>query len=448
LSRLGARGKKGAFVMLRFLGSRNGTNCDGSSRRDFLKIGALGLGSLMLPDLLRLRAAQKSEGNPTKTTSVVWLWLGGGPTQVETFDPKMSAPSEFRSTVDAVKTSISGVEFGGVFPKMAECADKLAVVRSFAHRNSGHGGGTHWVMTGYDFPPADNGAAPIKPGIGSVLARYRGANNPQTGLPTYVRTGGILGDGPAWLGSTYSPFDVGGNARRNMTLKVSLDNLDDRRSLLKNFDTVDRSIDRSGLMSGLDGFEQQAFDLVLSRAKETFDVNREEPRTRDIYGKGLGEQMLLARRLCEAGVGFVTIHYGGWDMHGNIAQSMKQTAPQVDRAVSAFIEDTTNRGLDKDILLVITGEFGRTPRINQSAGRDHWAPLSTLALAGGGLKMGQVVGESTAKAETPKTTPITPQDLMATVFHVLGIPQDLHYKDPSGRPSPMVDGGKVIAELV
>ena len=423
--------------MFKVLGSRNGTNCDGSSRRDFLKIGALGVGGLMLPDLLRFRAAAKAEGKPTKNTSVVWLWLGGGPTQVETFDPKMSAPVEFRSTVDAVKTCLPGVEFGGVFPKMAECADKLAVVRSFAHRNSGHGGGTHWVMTGYDFPPADNGQAPIKPGLGSVLARFRGANNPRTGLPTYVRMSGILGDGPAWLGSPYAPFDVGGNARGNMNLKGTLDNLSDRRNLLKEFDRLDRNLDRSGLMQGLDSFETQAFD-----------VNREDPRVRDRYGKGLGEQLLLARRLCESGVGFVTLHFGGWDMHGGIAQAMKNLGPQVDRAVAAFVDDTANRGVDQDILLVITGEFGRTPRINGGAGRDHWAPLSTLALAGGGLKMGQVVGESTAKAETPKTTPITPQDLMATVFHVLGVPRDLQYKDMSGRPVSMITGGKPIAELV
>jgi uncharacterized protein (DUF1501 family) len=152
--------------------------------------------------------------------------------------------------------------------------------------------------------------------------------------------------------------------------------------------------------------------------------------------------------LCEAGVGFVTIHYGGWDMHGQIAQSMRNLSPQMDRAVAAFVNDVAARGLDQDILLVITGEFGRTPRINGSAGRDHWAPLSTLALAGGGLKMGQVVGDSTAKAEVPRTTPITPQDLMATVFHVLGVPQNLHYNDPAGRPTPMVDGGRAIAELV
>jgi hypothetical protein len=434
--------------MLNVFGSRRGSACDGTSRRDFLKVGALGVGGLMLPDLLRARAAGSAEGQPTRSTSVVWLWLGGGPTHVETFDPKPSAPAEFRSVVGQVQTTLPGVELGGVFPKLGQVAEHMAFVRSFAHQNSGHGGGTHWVMTGYDFPPADNGQAPIKPGFGSILARHRGPNNPQTGLPNYVRVSGTLGDGPAWLGAPYAPFDVGGNARRNMNLQTTLERLDDRRNLLKSFDTLDRSLDRSGVASGLDSFDAQAFDLILSRAREAFDVNREDPRVRDRYGKGLGEQLLLARRLCEAGVGFVTLHFGGWDMHGNIAQGMKQLGPQVDHAVASFVEDTVNRGLDRDVLLVITGEFGRTPRINGGAGRDHWAPLSTLALTGGGLKMGRVVGESTAKAETPKSTPITPQDLMATVFHVLGLPQDLHYKDQSGRPVPMINGGKPIEELV
>ena len=434
--------------MFNLFGSRRGTTCDGATRRDFLKVGALGMGGLMLPDLLRARAAATQAGQPTKNTSVVWLWLGGGPTQVETFDPKMSAPQEFRSTVGAVKTNVPGIELGGVFPEMARNADKLAFVRSFAHQNSGHSGGTHWVMTGYDFPPADNGQAPIKPGFGSILARYRGANNSGTGLPTYVRLNGTLGDGPAWLGSPYAPFDVGGEARRNMDARVAVDRLTDRRGLLKKFDTINREADRSGLVKGLDSFETQAFDLIASRAREAFDLNREEPRTRDRYGEGLGQQLLLARRLCEAGVGFVSLHFGGWDMHGQIQNAMKNLGPKVDHAVSTFVQDVNSRGLDNDILLVITGEFGRTPRINGSAGRDHWAPLSTLALAGGGLKMGQVVGESSAKAEIPKTTPLTPQDLMATVFHVLGIPQDLQYRDQAGRPVSMITGGKPIAELV
>ncbi|HMC90022.1 MAG TPA: DUF1501 domain-containing protein [Gemmataceae bacterium] len=434
--------------MLNLWNSRRGFNCDGSTRRDFLKVGALGMGAFLLPDLLHARARAAADGKPAKGSSVIWLWLGGGPTHVETFDPKMSAPAEYRSTVGAVKTNVPGIELVGVFPKMAQVADKMAFVRSFAHTNSGHGGGTHWVMTGYDFPPADNNEAPIRPGLGSVLARVRGANNPRTGLPTYVRISNIYGDGPAWLGPAYSPFDSSGDSRNNMNLHVTHDRLADRRSLLQTFDSVSRHIDRTGLMQGLDSFEGQAFDLILSRAREVFDIQREDPRTRDHYGPGLGEQLLLARRLCEAGVGFVTIHHGGWDMHGQIQQNMKTLAPQMDHAVATLVRDLHDRGLDEDVLLVITGEFGRTPRVNESAGRDHWAPLSTLALAGGGLKMGQVIGQSSEKAEVPKSTPITPQDLMATVFRVLGVPLDRQFQDPAGRPTSMIDGGKPIAELV
>src|SRR5579884_2598992 len=198
--------------MFQLWGNRLRTTCDGGSRRDFLKVGALGLGGLLLPDLLRARAAAATAGRATKNTSVVWLWLGGGPSHLETFDPKMTAPAEFRSTVGAVQTCLPGVQFGGVFPKLARMADRLAVFRSFAHSNSGHGGGTHWVMTGYNYRQADNGAPPIKPGFGAILARYRGPNNASTGLPNYVRLNGILGDGPAWLGAAYAPFDVGGNA--------------------------------------------------------------------------------------------------------------------------------------------------------------------------------------------------------------------------------------------
>lgn len=433
--------------MFTLTSSRNGTQCDGSSRRDFLKVGALGLGGLALPDLLRARESAVKAGKPTKNTSVVWLWLGGGPTHIETFDPKTDAPAEYRSVTGAVKTKLPGVEIGANFEKVAANADKFAFMRSFAHRNSGHGGGTHFVMTGYDFVAADNGGGQNKPGLGAILARHRGPTT-ASGLPTYVRGNGILGDGPAWLGRSYAPFDVTGKARENMTLRGKLDTLEDRKGLLHSLDTFDRDMDKSGLVAGLDSFETQALDIVVGKAKETFDIKNETQKTRDRYGKGLGEQLLLARRLCEAGVGFVTVNFGGWDMHGKIGDAMKRLGPIVDNAVSAFAEDCADRGLSENILLVVTGEFGRTPRINGNAGRDHWAPLSTLALSGGGLKMGQTVGESTAKAEVPKSKPIGPQDLMATVFHVLGIPADQHYTDPTGRPMPMLNGGKAIRELV
>ncbi len=435
--------------MLHVWSPRRHKACDGTTRRDFLKVGALGTAGLLLPELLRARAEASANGTPTRNTSVVWLWLSGGPTHVETFDPKMTAPAEFRSVTGAVQTNVPGIELGGTFPRMARVADKMAFVRSFAHSNSGHGGGTHWVMTGYNFPPADNGGGQSKPGYGSILARHRGANNSETGLPTYVRMNGIRGDGPAWLGSAYAPFDVAGNARQNMNLQVTMDRLADRRNLLDTFDNLNRNIDGSGLMNGLDSFETQAFDLLLSRAREVFDINREDPRTRDMYGTNrLSQQLLLARRLCENGVGFVTVNFGGWDMHGQIQRGMERLGPQVDQAVSAFVQDIHQRGLENDILLVITGEFGRTPRINGGSGRDHWAPLSTLALSGGGLRMGQVVGQSTSRAERPLSNRVSPQDLMATVFHVLGMPQDLHYLDPTGRPTPMINSGRPISQLV
>jgi hypothetical protein len=324
------------------------------------------------------------------------------------------------------------------------------------HGNSGHAGGTHFVMTGVDHPPADSGEPQIKPSFGSITSRVRGTNHPESKIPTYVRLSGLYADGPQWLGAAYSPFDVAGQARNNMNMTLDAARLGDRRSLLKGFDTLNRGIDRSGLMDGLDAFDQQAFDIILGRAKEAFDLTREDPRVVDWYTQGtagLGNNLLLARRLCEAGCGFVTMNYAnssqGWDMHNDITPQIKQACPPMDRAISVFLQDLETRGLAEKILLVITGEFGRTPRINGSAGRDHWGPLCTLALAGGGLKMGQAVGESSSKAETPKSNPIYPKDLMATIFHTLGIDPPLQYTDQSGRPQYLLpEGAKAIAELV
>ena len=424
-------------------------NCEGHSRRDLLRVGTLGLGAgVGLGGLLRGRAAMAAGGQSVKDTSVIWLWLGGGPTHVETFDPKMTAPAEYRSVTGEVRTNLPGVTLGGTFERMARVADKMAFVRSFAHTNSGHGGGTHYVMTGYDNRLADNGAVPDRPGIGSIVARSRGTNHPRTGIPTYVRMGGIYGDGPAFLGTAYGPFDPGGEARQNMALVVGQDRFGRRRDLLESIDTARREADRSGLVEGLDAFEQQAFDIILSRSQRAFDLKYEDPRVVDRYGSGLGQQLLQARRLCEAGCGFVTVSFGGWDMHGGIKAGMESLGPQVDRAVAALVEDMHLRGLDEKILLVVSGEFGRTPKINGGAGRDHWAPLSTLALAGGGLKMGQVVGESAEKVDVPKTTPIGPQDLMATIFQVLGLDGRAQYVNQAGRPVYMVEQGRPIEELV
>jgi uncharacterized protein (DUF1501 family) len=434
--------------MLEFLTGRQNSICEGPSRRDFLRVGALGAGGFALPQLLKARSEARAEGRPVKETSVIWLWLGGGPTHVETFDPKMTAPAEYRSVTGEVATSLPGVTFGGTFPKMAAMADKMAVVRSFAHTNSGHGGGTHWVMTGYDDRAVDNGGKPSRPSIGSIVSRARGENNPYTGMPTYVRMNGIQADGPSFLGTAYGPFDPGGQARRNMALVVDKVRLDERRDLLRKIDTVNREADRSRVMEGLDAFEQQAFNLVLSKSQQAFDLKYEDPRVVDRYGKGLGQQLLTARRLCEAGCGFVTVQYGGWDMHSNIKSGLDQRSPELDHAVATLVEDLSQRGQDQNILLVVTGEFGRTPKVNNSGGRDHWAPLSTLALAGGGLNMGQVIGESAAKVDVPKTAAISPQDLMATVFQVLGIDRRVQFFDTAGRPTYMIEHGHPIQELV
>jgi uncharacterized protein (DUF1501 family) len=213
-------------------------------------------------------------------------------------------------------------------------------------------------------------------------------------------------------------------------------------------DTLNRKVDQGGAMEGADGFERQAFNVIMGNASKAFDLKDEDPAVVREYGNGLGQQMLMARRLCESGCGFVTLSYGGWDMHGNILQGMNQRSPQLDHAVATFVSDLHRRGLDKKILLVISGEFGRTPKINNGGGRDHWAKLSTLALAGGGLKMGQVVGESAPKVDEPKSRPVTPQDLMATIFHVLGIDPKIQFTNPAGRPVYMIEHGKPIRELI
>jgi hypothetical protein len=433
--------------MLSFLSGRKFGTCNGVSRRDAMRVGTLGLGGLTLADMLRMKA-NAAESGSLKDTSVIWIWLSGGPTQIETFDPKMTAPSEYRSVTGEVATTLPGITFGGNFEKLSQVTDKLAVVRSFAHTNSGHGGGTHYVMTGYDHRLADNGASPERPSLGSVLSRVRGPNHPTTGMPSFVRLNGIYGDGPAFLGAAYAPFDPNGQARQNMSLTVERGRLDNRRSLLSGIDNVKREIDRSKLMDGLDSFEQQAFNLVLSRSQQAFDMKFEDPKVVDRYGPGLGQQLLQARRLCEAGCGFVNIDYGGWDMHGQIKDMMNQRAPELDHALATLIEDMDLRGLNEKIMVVVSGEFGRTPKVNGSAGRDHWAPLSTLAIAGGGLKMGQVIGESAEKADVPKTTPITPLDLVATVYQVLGIDRRIQFTNTAGRPVYMLEGGRPIEELV
>jgi len=437
-------------------------DCDGVSRRNFLQIGTLGVSGWTLADLLAARArANESAGihSPQKDTSVVWVWLRGGPTHIETFDPKLTAPSEYRSLTGEVATKIPGVTFGGTFPQLAQQADKLTVVRSFAHTNSGHAGGTHFLMTGYDNRSIDNGGLPTRPSMGSILSKIRGANHVETGMPTYIRLNNIGSDGPAFLGTASAPFDPSGPAKKNLTLELKPDRLDDRRELLSQLDRFERTADQQGLMTGLDAFEQQAYQVLLGHATEAFDFQDEDPRLLAKYGleqpsgskkrrnNAVGQQLLLARRLVEAGCGFVTLSYGGWDMHRGLQKAITQRGPVLDQALAAFLEDLWSRGLNQRVLVVISGEFGRTPRVNRFGGRDHWAPLSTLALSGGKLPAGTVIGESMSKADVPKSQPIRPRDLMATIFDHLGIEPSITFPNQAGRPVHLLEQGRSLTEF-
>jgi uncharacterized protein (DUF1501 family) len=456
--------------MLDLLTRPLGHKCDGTSRRDFLKVGSLALaGGLTLADLLRARAAGGAQ--PKRQTSVILLFLDGGASHFETFDPKMEAPAEYRCLFGSTKTTLPGVEFCSLLPKMAQRTDKMAIVRSFTHADSGHAGGVHWVKMGVPYPPEarnkGDGLPDQSPNMGAIVARCRGPVNPQTGVPNYVRVlnpsaNGGQHDGPAWLGQAYSPFRVGygtNHMLNNMGLKIGRERLEDRRRLLKELDNVQRDLDQSGAMKGMDAFQQQAVDVIFGKAKEAFDLSREDIKTREKYktieesGQGIGLDLLLARRLCEAGAGLVSLNLSGWDHHSGLIPGCKKLCPPLDHAVSVFIDDLYARGLENDILLVVTGEFGRTPRIDNrnkdaaGVGRDHWPGLNTLVLAGGGIRPGQVIGESDNRAGYPKARPISPQDLMATVFHVLGIDPGVQFIHPSGRPTSMIEDGKVIEEL-
>jgi hypothetical protein len=461
--------------VLNLLGPRANHDCSGLSRREFLSVGTLGLAGLTTADLLRARAAAaevwapgspagEAEGKaapakpagataPADHTAVVWLFMNGGVSHIETFDPKMTAPAGIRSLSGEVPTNLPGVTFGGLLGNLARVADKMAVVRSFAHNDSNHSEGMFKVMTGRDFPrnarPDQISAGP--PSIGAMIARHRGLNHPVTGMPSYVVGGRapVEFSGGGFLGNGYNGFTPNGQGLKDMGLNLSRAALDDRRGLLRTFDTLHRDMDSGGAMAGLDRFEQQAYDMIFGQAAKAFDLRNEPAKTREGYKGQLGRDLLLARRLVEAGCSFITINHGFYDSHENMKEHFREDhLPTFDAATATFIRDLYARGLDRKVLLVIAGEFGRTPKVNRTGGRDHWPNLSTLALCGGGLRMGQVIGESAAGADVPKSRAIRPEDLLATIFHVLGMPQDLQFTNPAGRPVYMIEGGEPIRELV
>jgi hypothetical protein len=427
------------------------------TRRDFLTVGSLGLAGLTLPDLLRSRAAAAQAGRTVRDTSVVWLFLSGGPSHLDTYDMKPDAPREFRGPYKAAPTNVPGIRLCHLMPKQAQVMDKMAIVRTLSHADGNHGSAVHWVATGVLFPPADLGEPQIAPFPGSVAARVRGSN-PHTGMPPYhALTRMPTSDGPAYLGAGCAPLEANGPARGNMTLQpaVTTDRLRDRRALSRAFDGIRRDLDAGGTMDALDRIEQQAFDLILGRrARNAYDLSREDPHTVNRYGPGLGEQLLIARRLCEAGAAFVSIEWSGtgkrygWDNHRGVFDFLNVNLPVLDRAVAAFVDDVARRGLAERILLVVMGEMGRTPKINQAAGRDHWPQVMFALLAGGGLKMGQTVGRSSAKGEVPVSRPFGARDLLATLYHVLGIDPKLHFHNSAGRPLPILADGTPIPELL
>ncbi len=441
--------------MLDVIGPRYDT-CDGLSRRSFLKVGFLGLAGLTLADHLRLQAAAKTEGKPTKDTAVILVWLGGGPSHLDMYDLKPDAPAEFRGEFKPIRTNVPGIDVNEHLPYEAKQMDKMAIVRSAYHTNAGHGMGAHWMLTGYvpTIEINDN----LNPSCGSIVAKMRGANAPQ--VPPYVCVPNPPGSAnAAYLGVAYNPFSPGSDPSsdgfrvRDLKLppRVDLARFSGRRELLRGMDGVRKDVDISGAAEGFDRFYQDAFDIVTSRAtRDAFDIHKEDQRTRDRYGRdSWGQSALLARRLVEAGVTYVTVNMGGWDTHGNnFAELKRRLLPRYDRALAALVEDLCQRGLNKRVLVMSYGEFGRTPRINKDAGRDHWPNAMSILFAGGGLKMGQVVGSTDAKAENPKTRACSVGDVLSTMYHVLGIDWRHEFYDAAKRPLAILNEGTPIAELL
>jgi len=414
--------------------------CDGISRRNFLQIGAFGAG-LTLAEMLRLRA---TAGLRSSNKAAIMIYLPGGPPHLDMYDLKPNAPQEFRGEFKPIATNVPGVQICELFPLQARMWDKLAVIRSVVsveeHSDS-------LVMTGYS--ESTNRTA-HHPSFGAVVSRLRqgGSND----VPPYVSLRGMTpyGTDSGYLGVAHRPFTPDGPGFQNLRLANGIDasRMEDRKSLLARFDDLRRDIDASGAMTGIDSFTSRAFDMIASGAvRKALDLSREEPRSRDRY-KGI-EQFLMARRLVEAGVGCVTLSLHGWDTHSGNFKAMRRQLPDVDRGIANLIQDLHDRGLDKDVVTVMWGEFGRTPKINNNdGGRDHWPAVMSALVAGGGLKMGQAIGATSARAEYPKERPVTVSQVLATLYHALGIDPSQTFLNSNGRPMYILDDREPIAELI
>lgn len=432
------------------------TCCNGVTRRDFVRIGTLGLGGLTLSSLLKHRAESASSGESPPKTAVIFVELDGGPSQIETYDPKPEAPLEYRGAFSPVQTNVPGVAFSETMIEQSRVMDKMAVIRSLSHTSADHGNSGHLICTGY-YRGTGQGGPQEKPGVGAVASRVRGPNTPA--MPSYVALLGQMRYAKGlYLGHAHDPFTVDDSPNKkdfrvkNLALGPNLDfdRLNDRRNLLAELDTQRRLADIAATAKAIDTYTYKAFEMITNgRAAEAFNIHAEPERIRDRYGRNhLGQAMLLARRLVEAGVMFVSVREREWDDHSSIELRSRKLRPRYDKAMAALIADLYQRGLDKHVLLVALGEFGRTPKINKGAGRDHWPQVMSAVLSGGGLRVGQVVGSSTSRAEEPREKPYRPDNVLAMVYRHLGIDPSTTFPDYNGRPQYLLEHRGIIGELI
>ena len=434
-------------------------NCAGHTRRDFVRLGLNAAGSgLGLAGMLR---AQDGGGSLSRPVNCILVWLDGGPSHYEMFDPKPDAPTDIRGEFGAIPTRVPGVRFSESVPRLADAADKFTVVRSICHKDPNHGGGNHYMMTGSPTPvPVGCGAfVTFHPSFGSVVSHERGVKN---GLPAYMVAPGMTrSGGPNFLGAQHAPFVVGGDPNspsfkvRDVVLPPEISDVRGlaRRELRHSLDRMKRIHDAiaEDPAVSFDTYYGQAVDLIASRpAQEAFDINREDGKTREFYGRNpLGQQVLLARRLVEVGVSFVTVHYGGWDHHRGLFKTCKgEFMQKFDQGMSALITDLDRRGLLESTLVVALGEFGRTPKINKDGGRDHWPGAMNILFAGAGVPRGAVVGATDPKGYYASENVHSPEDFACTLYAKLGIDPHQMLRAAGGRPVQLVNGGSPIRELM
>jgi len=426
------------------------------SRRDFLHIGFAGGIGLTLPQFLRMQSAQAElkhyESKEGTAKSVIFIYLPGGAAHQETWDPKPYAPVEYRGPMNSIDTNVSGVRFNEKLAKTAKIMDKLTICRSMSHGEAAHERGTHNMFTGYRPSPALQ-----FPSMGSVVTHEFG---PKNNMPQYVCIPNQPNEfaGTGYLSSSFAPFSVGSDPAakgfkvRDLNLPGGVDNnrFTRRRSLLDSVNDYFVSKEKSDSLDAVDTFYKQAYDMVSSKAsQEAFDLEKEDAKVRDAYGRSqAGARMLLSRRLVEAGARFVTMTYGSWDMHDRIQSGIDRSLPSFDQAFSTLITDLSERGLLKSTLVCVCSEFGRTPKINATAGRDHWPKVFSVVMAGGGIKGGHVYGSSDAIASEPEDNPLSVMDWATTIYNCMGIVSDKELMAPGDRPIEIVNGGKVIKDLL